>query len=335
MTEATYKVHLPPHPTRMGGVRSLTGIRGVCVHDSEGGELPTSPEALSGFISSPRTEFNLASYHYITDTDSIIIEAPENRIAYSAGGGNIEWVHICIPGKANQTREQWLDTNSRAFIKQCAKFIVDQYRKYGFPLIKLTAAEVLEGRKGYCSHWDISRAYHKSTHTDPGVNFPWDVLDQDIKDLLKPPVVIFDPSKGKYALWPFNPNKKTVGAYYMGDETRYAKGVMRDHVARYFRWFANAPGYEYAYTDAHWIHPITKQNMVTNRKDLFILCTAIAERLDPNWNAFDGDLFDSVVLTQAVLHGLTIEGRSFELKCDGVIGPQMWTLIDSLADGNW
>lgn len=353
MTYGTYAVHLPPHPTRIGNVRSLAGIRGIAVHTSEGGELTTSAEALSGFISSPRTYFpdgriqNTASYHAISDTDRILIEVAENRVAYAAGGGNSDFLHICIPGRVSQTREQWLDANSRAHIRRVAEYICDKAPVYNIPLTKLTIAQVKAGARGYCGHNDISKAFNKSTHTDPEPKFPWDVLASDIAELTyvapeptpPPAPILFDPNRGLYGLYPLNPDKRSIGAFSTGDDVRYAKGVLRDHVSRFCRWFAAHPAYESYWNDSlTWVNPASgKIHQNVRRQDMWNLTTAICERVDPNWDAFDGTMFDAVVGTQVTFNGLNIEGRQLgPMAVDGIIGPkQMWPFLDSLADGNW
>jgi hypothetical protein len=72
--------------------------------------------------------------------------------------------------------------------------------------------EVRDGMAGVCDHATISRVYKKSTHTDVGPNFPWDVLwsdvalllnpltpDADPEDDMEPPYVIVP--KGSWAPW--------------------------------------------------------------------------------------------------------------------------------------
>jgi N-acetyl-anhydromuramyl-L-alanine amidase AmpD len=41
---------------------------------------------------------------------------------------------------------------------------------------KLSDAQLKQGLRGIVGHDQVSRVYHKSDHTDPGPNFPWDVF---------------------------------------------------------------------------------------------------------------------------------------------------------------
>lgn len=165
----------------------------VVVHDSEGGELPAGYQQLVNAFYVPGTTPNPggqnpfigAAYHAVANPDGgyTLLDFQEGSTAvgpYSAPPLNgLAW-HICIPGKANQTREQWLDVNSRPYIKGVAKFIVDQCEADDIPVAYRTPDELKAGLHGYTSHNNVSLAWRKSTHTDPGPNFPWDVLAADI-----------------------------------------------------------------------------------------------------------------------------------------------------------
>lgn len=169
--------------------------RGVVVHASESGDgtfdtllyLMTRPgdRVIPG--SNPPRMFG-AAYHAVANgaTGDYTQVLPGAAGPYSASGANKDFWHICLPGRAAQTREEWLDPLSRGQIKAVAHFIVDKAKADGFPIRRITAAEVKAGGRGYCGHVDITNAYHLSDHTDPGINFPWDVLMFDIIAILTP-----------------------------------------------------------------------------------------------------------------------------------------------------
>jgi hypothetical protein len=163
-------------------------VRLLVVHTSEGSEGPTSAENLCSFMTLPGDRPNLdgsmfgASYHYVTDTDRVLPAVPDNVVAYAAAGANNDGIHICIPGKAAQTREQWLDAISHGYLEQLAFVMIDKATEHKIPLLRLSVKDIQVGRSGYCGHVDISNAYHKSDHTDPGAAFPWDVLAADLEE---------------------------------------------------------------------------------------------------------------------------------------------------------
>ena len=93
-------------------------------------------------------------------------------------------VNICCPGRARQSRAEWLDSYSRNQIRAIAKFAVYAHQRWGVALHRLTPAELKAGRSGYAGHADITAAFGPpGGHTDPGPNFPWDVLADDIDSL--------------------------------------------------------------------------------------------------------------------------------------------------------
>lgn len=176
---------------------STTGVslkkRGVVVHTSE------SPDgSILGLLAAMERPGDHAvagtnpvrywgsSYHALAQSlNSTYIEVqPASHGPYSAPPLNKDWWHICIPGYAAQTRAEWLEPVSRAQIRGVAKYIVDKSRSDGFPALRVTASQLALNGTGYCGHVDVSNAFHQTDHTDPGVNFPWDVLAADIKVLL-------------------------------------------------------------------------------------------------------------------------------------------------------
>jgi hypothetical protein len=186
------------HPDRMGAIRTPP-YRLVVVHTSEGSEGLSAAENLCSFMTLPGDRTDPAdgskygaSYHYVTDTDRVFPATRDDVVAYAAAGANHDGVHICIPGKAGQTREQWLDSTTAAYIAQCAQVMRDVAERYDIPLVRLTPAQVVAGEHGYCGHVDISAAYHRSTHTDPGALFPWDVLADQIALEERVPLKLFN-----------------------------------------------------------------------------------------------------------------------------------------------
>lgn len=200
----------PVHPDRY----QLNGImpkKGTVIHTSE--SSPTSYASLRRYVTfkgdkpSPSRpgQFYGSSYHALTRNDP---EASYDQILdgvaspYSAPPLNASWWHICMPGNSNAlgtlgtanyrpalTRETWLQYPMRQGILAVAKFIVD----HGTTAILCSISDLQLGYGGYTSHNNVSLAFRKSNHTDPGRAFPWDVLAQDISDLkYDPPILIGD-----------------------------------------------------------------------------------------------------------------------------------------------
>lgn len=225
------------HPERYGTKGRVIPPRLAVLHTSEGGEGEASAEQLVSFIMRPPTVYpdgrrNVASYHDVADTDRVIPVVEHHFVAYSAPGANHDGIHLCIPGRAGQTREQWLDPTSSRYIDWAAKWLVNNSLAYGRDYTRrLTVAEVRGGLTGYCDHWTISQAYGKSDHWDVGPSFPFDELDRRIAGL-KNPIPPFSPQHGQFSLWPLVPDKRTIGGGAKGDEVRYAQGVLKFRAAQ-------------------------------------------------------------------------------------------------------
>lgn len=150
------------------------------IHDSEGPD--GSSEGLLRFMGNPATETNVASYHAVTREDGSYTQILDPQWApYSAPPLNDYAMHVCMPGKAAQTREQWLDPISSKYIEGVVAFIKDWCFELDIPKEYLTVPQLIangiEGlHGGYTSHDNVSDAWHKSSHYDPGSEFPWDVL---------------------------------------------------------------------------------------------------------------------------------------------------------------
>lgn len=199
------------HPDRH---KTTTNLRknGVVVHDSEGGEgtLPngrTASSQLIAFIQAPGDrEYDPprpgqkygSSYHIVvTETGDFVQLGGADINTFSAPPTNPTMWHVCIPGRAAQTREQWLDAASRWYITGVARAIVHCWELDGrsWPLEFEAAAELVQHGAdrlgghpcGYTAHAQVSLAFRQSDHTDPGLAFPWEVLAADIQAFITPP----------------------------------------------------------------------------------------------------------------------------------------------------
>jgi hypothetical protein len=176
------KPRVTPHPDRASG--ALTAPRVIVVHTTEGGEGLASAEGLAGFCAGPKTPIfnqkgertgtNVASYHWVCDADSVIPLAPENVIANHAAGANGFSIGICLTGKAGQTAAEWADEMSAPAVELAARLAGERAQALGIPLRRLSSDELKAGASGICGHINVNEAFHKTDHTDPGNDFPWD-----------------------------------------------------------------------------------------------------------------------------------------------------------------
>lgn len=145
-------------------------IRLIIIHDMEARELTSTAENVADWFS---VTSRPASAHLCIDSDSIIRCVEDNNIAFAAPGANNDGLHIELAGYATQDGLQWLDPYGVLMLDKAAKATAQWCVQYQIPTVFLTSVEVAAGRKGITGHAQVSMAYKKSDHTDPGEHFPW------------------------------------------------------------------------------------------------------------------------------------------------------------------
>lgn len=155
------------------GVKRTNPVRLVVIHTPIWKEVITGAEDLGRYFAS-MADRRIASSHIGVDSDTIVQYVKDSYVAYGAPGANHDGMHIEIIGTHTQTPLQWRDLYSITALALAADATAQYCLKYGLPAKLLTLAEVKDGRtKGVCSHHQVSQAFGRTNHTDPGPNFPW------------------------------------------------------------------------------------------------------------------------------------------------------------------
>lgn len=141
----------------------------VVFHDMESSEGDKTARNVAAYFAQPSTR---ASAHYNVDAHEIIQCVRELDVAWHAPGLSSRSIGVEHAGRANQTLAQWQDPYSTAMLKLSAGLFADLCRRYSIPVQYVDAAGLLKGVKGITTHAQVNKAWHKSTHTDPGPNFP-------------------------------------------------------------------------------------------------------------------------------------------------------------------
>jgi hypothetical protein len=147
----------------------------LVVHTSEGA---TTFRSLGNFLANPSAE---VSYHVgFDDTTATSIGEyvkPPGK-SWSAHSANSEGEHgcCCVPSGAAQgwTRGDWLARPR--MLDACGAWLREEAGRYGVPLVKIDGGQIRAGASGVCGHKDCVDAGLGGSHTDPGPNFPWDVV---------------------------------------------------------------------------------------------------------------------------------------------------------------
>lgn len=148
-------------------------LRLVVIHTMENPEKPgTAIQVARWFASQAAPQ---ASAHYCVDNLEVVQCVKDEDVAWAAPGANRDGIHIEHAGRASQDDADWHDEYSQSMLRLSAELASELCERYEIPVVKLTVEEVRAGKlKGFCGHHDVSLAFKKSTHTDPGKSFPWD-----------------------------------------------------------------------------------------------------------------------------------------------------------------
>lgn len=150
----------------------------VVIHSMEIAETNTTAEKVAALFSganSPR-----ASFHFAVDRNSVVQSVAVGDTAWHAPGANNDGIGIEHAGYARQSRDQWLADgdmlNNSAGLAASIVHGLELFPGIRIPVRRLTVKELQDGvSSGFAGHRDVTDAFHRSTHQDPGNEFPWDV----------------------------------------------------------------------------------------------------------------------------------------------------------------
>lgn len=150
----------------------------IVIHCTESGESEKGAENTAGYFA---TTDRAASAHYTVDgsvneSNAIWQSVLEHDVAYGAKSANRRGIHIEQVGRAAQTRLEWIDAYGQRMIPRVAQLVREIAARWDVPLKFIDAAGLLAGRRGITTHAEVSKAWPSSGHTDPGANYPLDIL---------------------------------------------------------------------------------------------------------------------------------------------------------------
>ncbi len=165
-----------PHVT----VAAARAIDCVVIHTSEFPERLGAARACAAWFADPGSE---VSAHYCVDADEVIQCVREEDIAWHARGGNRTSIGVELAGLAAQGARAWGDAYSVAVLDRAAALIADVCGRHGVPVRRIRAPGLRRGLRGIAGHVDVSEAFGRSDHLDPGTAFPWMRFLAAIRDI--------------------------------------------------------------------------------------------------------------------------------------------------------
>jgi len=161
-----------PSPNHSGNRPSN---RLLVVHTSEGA---TTFRNLGNFLAQSSSQVSYNTGFDDTSASQIGEYVAPPLTPWAAMNANSWGEHgcLCTPNGASQgwSRQTWLGHDT--MLRACAAWLAEEGARYGVPLVKIDANAISAGKSGLCGHGDCSAAGAGGDHTDPGPNFPWDVV---------------------------------------------------------------------------------------------------------------------------------------------------------------
>lgn len=126
------------------------------------------------------------SSHFYVDSSTIIQSLDTDDRAGHAGSrqGNEHAISFEIMGFNHWKRERWIKSVAWDKLGMVCATIC---KRYGIPVQRISPNVMRQNPKvrGFYSHDDMRLAWGGTTHTDPGPNFPWDILFSSVNRYMK------------------------------------------------------------------------------------------------------------------------------------------------------
>ncbi len=145
-------------------------VRLIVLHDMEAAETTKTAENVAKWWNGPASP--VSSAHYCVDSDSIVCCVRPEDTAFHAPGANEDGIGIELAGYARQTAAEWADAYSTAMLARAAELVASLCSTYELPVALVDVFGLQHGATGITTHALVSKAFKKSTHSDPGPSFP-------------------------------------------------------------------------------------------------------------------------------------------------------------------
>jgi N-acetyl-anhydromuramyl-L-alanine amidase AmpD len=142
----------------------------LVIHTMESPEKPDTAESVANWFAGPTAP--QASAHYCIDSNSIVQCVHDTDVAWHAPGANHNGLGFEHAGRAAQTKDDWSDDYSTAMLDLSAQLVAQKCEEHHIPVTWLQPADLRAGRRGITGHVQVSDAFKRSDHRDPGTSFP-------------------------------------------------------------------------------------------------------------------------------------------------------------------
>lgn len=169
----------PPTPRQYPFVQAKNYTKGrhglpviwIVIHTTENTEAPGVEDNVAAWFAGPSAP--QASAHFCIGRH-IVQCVDVDDMAWHAPGANAQGIGLEHVGRAAQTAEQWADDYSTKLLELSAGLCAELCDRFDIPVVYVDREGLLAGEPGITTHHEVSMAWRKSTHTDPGKYWPVD-----------------------------------------------------------------------------------------------------------------------------------------------------------------
>lgn len=147
-----------------------TAVRLVVLHTTENPCAPGVARAVANYFAGSSAP--MASAHYVVGPDEVVSCVPEEDTAWHAPPVNDYSIGVEQTAHAAFTDEDWKGAGVVAMLARSVDLVADICERTGIPAVFVDAAGLARGDSGITTHVEVSQAFHKTDHTDPGPHFP-------------------------------------------------------------------------------------------------------------------------------------------------------------------
>jgi N-acetyl-anhydromuramyl-L-alanine amidase AmpD len=141
----------------------------VVIHTMEMDEKGDTAESCAHYFSQSSAQ---VSAHYCVDNNSVVQCVKEDDVAWHAPGANHNGIGVEHAGRAKQTGRDWSDPYSTAMLALSAQLVGGVCSRHKIPVVWLQPSDLVAGKRGITSHANVSKAFKRGSHWDPGDAFP-------------------------------------------------------------------------------------------------------------------------------------------------------------------
>jgi hypothetical protein len=182
--------HPAPDPVYLGPAAHTSfghnkPITRIVIHATVSPCVPGGARAIAAYFRSPKAG---GSAHYVVDPaevvqvvfdDTIAWHAPPNQHSlgiemcdYPSSTALDHWERnpdVDVQHGTAKNPLRWLEKNHRKMLRRTAGLTAELCLAYGVPARFLSPEQLVDGQHGITTHANVSKAFHESTHWDPGL----------------------------------------------------------------------------------------------------------------------------------------------------------------------